>query len=169
VSKNLGPARREQDATDPYNADLGEILMSPVMTALLEIAKVRRDLAGILDALDANALVDLSLLGLAEGQSTAHVITAQGRPYSWRTQLFRILKRDRNIDPSMRGWRNRTRDMPEEKLPAYLSDKRLAELRSLVDALTAQIDTMHALRAKDYPATDDRLRPILGEAAAEAS
>lgn len=160
------PPRRTQ-GVNPYLVDMTEIPQTPAITAVHEIAKLAFQVSQLHESLG-ELVIDGTELGLAEGQMQSHVIRAQGRPFSWRSQLTRILERDRGYDSSQ-PWRERTKDIRPEEIPSYLSPESVAAIREGVQALARVIADVEEARKREYPAVHARAKAAIEGVSAKAS
>jgi hypothetical protein len=79
--------------------NLHDFNMTPAMQSLHQLT----ELVSLLDELKESAEVlrmDAVEVALAEGQPPTDVIRIQRKPETWRAQLYKVLKRDRGIDPA---------------------------------------------------------------------
>lgn len=160
------PPRRTQ-GVNPHVVDMTEVPQTPAITALHEFAKLAYEVNRLHESLG-ELIIDATELGLAEGQMQSHVIRTQGRPFTWRSQLTRILERDRGYDSS-KPWRERTKDINPEEVPSYLSPESAATIRESINALARVIAEVEETRKREYPAVHSRAKAAIQGASAEAS
>lgn len=164
------PARQTQDA-NPYLVDTTEIPMTPVMDSLHELAKLAYDLEAAKDVID-DLILDATLIGLAEGQTQRSVMLAQGREFSWRSQLAKLVLRRRQINISAQGhYRERVKDTPTpEDVPGYFNAQRISALTEHVAQLKAAVEDIARTRKRQAPAVLRHAKAsIEGEPIAQAS
>ncbi|MEU9405678.1 hypothetical protein AB0E08_08225 [Streptomyces sp. NPDC048281] len=157
ASKTPPQGGRRTSDPDPFNVDMIEVPMTPAMTSLHEVSKLRA-LILMADRYLEDLVLDGSELTLAEGQTATHTMRAQGRSFKWRMQFNRLLKK-RGIDPAKLNWRSRTRDLEPEEVPAYMSPEVLAAMRSLIEPLAEVIRKSSRERDGQYPAIHERTKP----------
>jgi hypothetical protein len=151
--------RRTSDP-DPFNVDMTEVPMTPAMTALHELGKLRAHIIQI-DRVLEEFILDGTELTLAEGQTATHTMRAQGRGFKWRMQLSRLLKGRRGIDPAKLNWRTRTRDLEPEQVPTYMQPEVLEAMRALVEPLVEVLQEPSQQREDQYPAIHERTKPAI--------
>jgi hypothetical protein len=134
--------------------------MTPAMEALREIAQLDAIVTEAKNVLE-ELLTDGSQLTLAEGQIMSHVMDVQGRPFTWRTQLTKLLRNRRGINAAAQPWRTRARGITPEDVPDYLSPQSLAALRKHADALAKAVKTVQRSRKRQYPALQERTKALI--------
>ncbi|MGA5598476.1 hypothetical protein ACPCSE_30000 [Streptomyces cellulosae] len=152
------PKHQVQDA-NPYAVDMTEIPHTPTIVALHDLAKIDYALGQARERL-AELMLDASALGLAEGHAQRDVLRAQGRPFSWRAQLSKLLKR-RGIDVARQVWRARTKTFTPQQPPAYLAADLIADLTDKTGALTDAIGQITHQRDEQYPQLHEQAKAAI--------
>jgi hypothetical protein len=160
ASKTRPLGGRRTSDPDPFNVDMTEVPMTPAMTALHELGKLRAHVL-LADHILEEMVLDGTEITLAEGQTATHAMRAQGRGFGWRAQLSRLFKGRRGIDPSKLNWRTRTRDLEPEEVPDYMAPEVLEALRTLAEPLSELLQKASAQRDKQYPAIHERTKPAI--------
>jgi hypothetical protein len=146
--------------------NLHDFNMTPAMQSLHQLT----ELVSLLDELKESAEVlrmDAVEVALAEGQPPTDVIRIQRKPETWRAQLYKVLKRDRGIDPA-RNRRARNVEEPWD-LPGYL-DKgdQLKTTATHLERAVRKFNAMLTQREKQYPHAHARTVAAINETAIES-
>lgn len=159
--------RNTQDV-DPFNVDLSDIPQTPVITSLHDLAKLRHQIEQIHELLDAIVL-DATELALAEGQTQTSILLAKGKPFTWRSQLNKILRRDRDIDAAAQEWRERARDIKPQRTPSYLRPETIDTIRRKIALLHKAVSKIEEARDLEYPEVHARAKAAIEGVPAKAS
>jgi hypothetical protein len=154
------PSQRRENDPDPFNVDMTEVPMTPAMETLHQVAILRAHANAIHQFLD-ECVLDGTELTLAEGQTQTFVLRAQGRPFSWRSQLAKILLRRRGISVASQNWRTRTKDLEPERVPSYMNHVTLSALRRHIEPLARAVEAASELRRNQYPAVHERAKAAI--------
>ena len=162
--------RRTQDV-NPYLVDTAELPSTPAMETLHELAKLAHGLDEAKTLLD-ELVLDATVLGLAEGQTQGSVMLAQGRDFSWRAQLSKLILRERGINIAAQGhYRQRIAGSAAPgPVPAYLNEKSIEALAEHIHALKTAVAEASKARKKQAPGLFRRAKDsIEGSSSAQAS
>lgn len=145
-------ARQAQDA-NPHLVDTTEIPVTPVMEGINELAKLAYDLDAIKEVIG-DLLIDASVIGLAQGHNQRSVMLAQGRDFSWRAQLKKLILRERGIDITAQGhYRERAKSaLNTQRIPGYLDIQHVEPLIEQILAIKTRTDEIAELRKSQAPA-----------------
>src|SRR5207249_4293672 len=105
-------------------------------------------------------------MALAEGQPPTDVIRIQGKPDTWRAQMYKMLKRDRGIDPA----RNRRPRKVEAAwdVPQYLDkSEQFQTTANHLERAVRKFDAIMRQRGKQYPALHDLTLTAINDDATE--
>lgn len=136
------PANPTQDVR------LDDVHLTPAMETLQHLATLSRHLETLTDHIG-TLLTDAQEIAFAEQQSPLDIVRIQGRPDTWRGQMYKKLKRDRGIDPSQNR-RPRKVDTPWD-LPGYLNTADLQTLAHQLRRATKKTSAIMAQREQQYP------------------
>jgi hypothetical protein len=170
-TSRAGERRPSQEIeADPFSVDMSEIPMTPAMVALHEAAKLRYLVRKAEQLLD-DMVIDGSQLTVAEGQLMQFIMRAQGRPFTWRSQLKKLFERRRGINLSARTWRQRAAGTiglgESEEVPGYMNTETLAALREHIEPLAELVENAEALRKEQFPALQRRTKAAIEGPAVE--
>ena len=161
TSKPRPLGERRTSDPNPFDVDMTEVPMTPAMTALHELGKLRARILHA-DHILEEMVLDGTDIALAEGQTATHTMRAQGRGFDrWRAQFNRLLKSRRGIDLARLNWRTRTKDLEPEEVPGYMSPELLADLRAHIEPLAELLQKAAQQRDEQYPAIHERTKPAI--------